>query len=179
MNNEPQTAAEVRALAVQVYRKHQAAFRVRKSYPQPTPILLTHVEPPLPEPAFASAIMTLVKGSPARPSLPSILEAVGAVTRISVRELVSPIRDRRLVRARFVYFWVARTLTTKSILQIGKYCGGRDHSTVLSGLHQVERDLAQYEERIAAVSLCISGGSVYGATENHDNLSLRGGRGKK
>lgn len=175
MTIEPQTADEVRASAVQVYRKHQAAFMVRRSYPQTAPVLLTHVEPEPDPPRYQQAIATLTEIDPTslEPSLRDILRAVSAVTGISMLDLISPRRERRYARARFIYYHLARVMTSKGTPSIGKHCGGRDHSTVLHGLRQVKLHPAEYAEKIAAVTtLFITRGSVYGAMETHKHLSL-------
>lgn len=130
-------------------------------YPQGQKNLLFPVKPPERRPSSpnAASIATLTEADPAilEPSLHDILSAVGAVTGIAIVDLASPRRERRFVRARFVYFHVARTLTSKSTPNIGRHCGRRDHSTVLHGLHQVQLHPAEYAEKIAAVRAAVSG----------------------
>lgn len=134
------------------------------SFPQPVQCLLTHGKP------SEQAIATLTEINPTslEPSLHDILRAVSAVTGIALTDLTSPRRERRYVHARFVYFHLARILTSKSFPLIGYYCGRRDHTTVMHGAHQVELHLAKYAEKIAAVSMLITPRSVYGVTENHE-----------
>ena len=83
--------------------------------------------------------------------LNDILRAVCAVKLVNLIELQSPRREQRLVKARWVYYWISRKTTQQSFPQIGRYCGNRDHSTVMHGIEQVEQDLARYQADIAAV----------------------------
>jgi chromosomal replication initiator protein len=42
-------------------------------------------------------------------------------------------RSRSLVELRFIFFFIARTMRY-NLKDIGRYCGGRDHTTVIHGL---------------------------------------------
>lgn len=140
------------------------------SFPQARQNLLTHVKPePRPVASMAEAIATLAEpGDIPEPPLHDILSAVSAVTGIAMVDLISTRRERRYVRARFVYYHVARTLTSKSTPNIGRHCGLRDHTTVLHGLHMVKIHPADYAEAINAVTtLLTTRCSVYGTPENH------------
>lgn len=63
-------------------------------------------------------------------TLPNIQKTVADYYSISVAELVSPRKSRSLTRARHMAMFLARTLTTSSLPEIGDAFGGRDHSTV-------------------------------------------------
>lgn len=121
------------------------------SFPQEGQALLIHD-------STQQAIATLTEVNPAslEPSLHDILRAVSAVTGITLTDLTSPRRERRYVHARFLYFHLARTLTSKSFPMIGYYCGRRDHTTIMHGAHQVELHPAEYAEKIAAVRALVS-----------------------
>lgn len=58
---------------------------------------------------------------------------------IGTEELTSARRSRDLVRPRHVAMYLARTLTSRSMPEIGRQFGGRDHTTVLHGVRKVER----------------------------------------
>ncbi|HWB09130.1 MAG TPA: helix-turn-helix domain-containing protein [Pirellulales bacterium] len=57
---------------------------------------------------------------------------------LSMTDLRSPSRRRGVVVARDVAMYLARHLTSKSLKQIGRYFGGRDHTTVLHGCRKTE-----------------------------------------
>ena len=82
---------------------------------------------------------------PDRKQQPATVDDI--VTAVATQMQVAPqhvlARDRRppVVLARKVAMKLARELTALSLPQIGRAFGGRDHSTVLSALRSVERDL--------------------------------------
>jgi chromosomal replication initiator protein len=75
------------------------------------------------------------------PSLQRIAAQTARHFGLKVAELRSTSRRRNLVLARDVAMTLARRLTGKSLLQIGEYFGGRDHTTVLHGCRKVESSL--------------------------------------
>ena len=53
-------------------------------------------------------------------------------------DLKSPSRQRTVVLARSVAMYLARQATDKTLIEIGSFFGGRDHSTVLHGCRQIK-----------------------------------------
>lgn len=78
----------------------------------------------------------------ADPSARLILEAVSAAFGISVRDMQSPRRHAAIVQARYAAYHLSRTLTRKSLPQIGRDIGGRDHTTVLHGCREADAMMA-------------------------------------
>lgn len=68
-----------------------------------------------------------------------IQREVAAFFRIPVAEMVSQRRARDVARPRQVAMYLAKKLTPKSLPDIGRRFGGRDHSTVIHAVKQVER----------------------------------------
>lgn len=71
-------------------------------------------------------------------SVESILKLVCiryGVTRI---DLISDRRTADIVRPRQVAMFLAKTLTLRSLPEIGRRIGGRDHTTVLHGVRKIE-----------------------------------------
>ena len=68
------------------------------------------------------------------PTLEHLLAMTAEKYGLSLPELSSARRDKAGVNARHEYMWRAKKETSKSLGQIGKACGGRDHTTVLHGL---------------------------------------------
>lgn len=53
-------------------------------------------------------------------------------------EFFSDRRHQYLARARFAAMWMARAKTRRSFPEIGRAMGGRDHTTVISGVRRAE-----------------------------------------
>jgi chromosomal replication initiator protein len=74
--------------------------------------------------------------------------------RIPVIEMVSERRGRAVARPRQVAMYLAKQLTTKSLPDIGRRFGNRDHSTVIHGIRKVETligedpEMASHVERL-------------------------------
>jgi chromosomal replication initiator protein len=61
---------------------------------------------------------------------------------LRLSDLRSPVRRRALVVARGVAVYLARRLTQESLQEIGRYFGGRDHTTVLHSCQKTTELLA-------------------------------------
>ena len=75
--------------------------------------------------------------------LPLITNAVSRRMGLKVADLRSSSRKQMVVRARALAMFMARQLTEMSLDQIGKYFGGRDHSTVLHSIRKIDKQLAE------------------------------------
>jgi chromosomal replication initiator protein len=73
-----------------------------------------------------------------RPSLHDIASATALHFSLKLSDLRSPVRRRALVTARGVAVYLARHLTEESLNCIGRYFGGRDHTTVLHSCRKTE-----------------------------------------
>lgn len=58
---------------------------------------------------------------------------------VSRNDILSARRTAQVVRPRQVGYYLAKVLTLKSLPEIGRRFGGRDHSSVLSGARKIER----------------------------------------
>lgn len=67
-----------------------------------------------------------------------LLSRVARATGVTVTDIRSERRPVDVVKARQIVFYVARTMTTYSLPEIGRRCGGRDHTTVLHGVRRVQ-----------------------------------------
>ncbi len=74
-------------------------------------------------------------------TMAEIATATAKFFRLSVSALRSSSRQRGVVTARGVAVYMARRLTNKSFQQIGRYFGGRDHSTVMHAYRKIEKAL--------------------------------------
>jgi len=76
-----------------------------------------------------------------QPSLHEIALATAHYFSIKLSELRSPVRRRVLVAARSVAVYLARQVAGLSLQEIGRYFGGRDHTTILHSFRQAEKFL--------------------------------------
>ncbi len=74
----------------------------------------------------------------ARITVAEIQRMVAAHYGLSQAELISDRRYRSVARPRQVAMWVARQLTPRSLPDIGRRFGNRDHTTVLHALRRIE-----------------------------------------
>jgi hypothetical protein len=77
---------------------------------------------------------------------PAVREIVKTVAKISgflPAEIVGPRRFSDLVRVRQIAAWVARNFTDRSLPAIASELGGRDHTTVLHAVRQVDKSIAR------------------------------------
>lgn len=85
------------------------------------------------------------------PRVLDIQRAVCAHFDIALLEMSSQRRSRCLARPRQIAMYLSRQLTPHSLPAIGRMFGGRDHSTVIHAVHQVERLRASDSEIDSAV----------------------------
>lgn len=72
---------------------------------------------------------------------------------IRLSDLVGPKRSRTIARPRQVAMYLAKTLTTRSLPDIGRRFGGRDHTTILHGIRKVEELIASDSQLAEDVDL--------------------------
>lgn len=77
-----------------------------------------------------------------------ILKVVGRHYNVARADLLSPRRARSIVRPRQVGMYLAKKLTPRSLPEIGRRFGGRDHSTVLHAVRKIE-ELLQVDDQLA------------------------------
>ncbi len=72
------------------------------------------------------------------PALDELAVAAARYFSLKLSELRSQSRRKSVVTARNVAVYMARRLTNTSFQQIGRYFGGRDHTTVMHGYYKLE-----------------------------------------
>ncbi len=77
-----------------------------------------------------------------QPTIRAIRDATCAHYDIRVGDLLSARRTRTITRPRQVVMWLAKQLTPRSLPEIGRHLGGRDHTTVLHGIRVIEARIA-------------------------------------
>jgi len=71
-------------------------------------------------------------------SIEDIQRKTAEFYKLDIRDFHSPQRARRVARPRQVAMYLARQLTTRSLPEIGRRFGGRDHTTVLHACRRIE-----------------------------------------
>lgn len=105
---------------------------------EPPPIKLVEPLPPIPntEIAAASAMaFPLFSDGKMRVIMRATAQEYAPVT---VMDIVSQRRTKAVVQARQVVMYLAKTMTTRSLPEVGRRIGGRDHTTVLHGVRKIE-----------------------------------------
>jgi chromosomal replication initiator protein len=86
------------------------------------------------------------------PSIDDILRAVTARYGVKLSDLQSRRRTNAVVLPRQVGMYLARRVTRMSLEEIGRYFGGRDHSTVLYAIEKVGKLTRESDETRATVT---------------------------
>ena len=80
----------------------------------------------------------LLKASERRISIEEIQKRVAEYFNIKLAEMSSARRSRQVARPRQVAMYLAKQLTSRSLPEIGRKFGGRDHTTVMHAVKKVE-----------------------------------------
>jgi len=78
------------------------------------------------------------QSEPTRIRIDDILKIVGHHYSVTRADLLSPRRARSIVRPRQVGMYLAKKFTPRSLPEIGRRFGGRDHSTVLHAVRKIK-----------------------------------------
>jgi len=84
------------------------------------------------------AIGLRLSGVSVNTSIEDIQRKTAEFYKLELQDFHSPQRARRVARPRQVAMYLARKLTTRSLPEIGRRFGGRDHTTVLHACRRVE-----------------------------------------
>jgi chromosomal replication initiator protein len=87
-------------------------------------------------------------GEPKRVRIEDIQRVVARHYNVSKTELLSNRRTRTIVKPRQVAMFLAKTMTLRSLPEIGRRFGGRDHTTVLHAVRKIE-GLSQEDNKLA------------------------------
>ncbi|MBN8848439.1 MAG: chromosomal replication initiator protein DnaA [Sphingomonas sp.] len=88
---------------------------------------------------FAISVLgDVLRGGQRRVTIDEIQKAVSAHFELKPIDLVSARRARAVARPRQIAMYLAKRLTTRSLPEIGRKFGGRDHSTVIHAVRRIE-----------------------------------------
>lgn len=147
-----------RAAPTEVYEQPQPQVETAAPEPQPevAPIdawveRQKSLFPPLPaKPLWFSIEAEL--GAKPTPSIAAIQRTVSRCFDVSVDDMVSARRMDRITLPRHVAFYLIRKMTLRSLPEIGRKFGGRDHSSILHGVRRIERLISSDAVMAAKVS---------------------------
>jgi chromosomal replication initiator protein len=101
---------------------------------------LTHA--PITIELVESIIRDLVLGNePRRIKVEDILRVVSRHFAVSKADILSDRRHRSVVRPRQIGMYLAKQLTARSLPEIGRRFGNRDHTTVLHAIRKIDREM--------------------------------------
>ena len=87
-------------------------------------------------------VRDLMKGiEPRRIKVEDILRVISKHFGVSKNDILSQRRHRSIVWPRQVGMFLAKTMTARSLPEIGRRFGGRDHTTVLHAIRKIEGEL--------------------------------------
>ena len=91
-----------------------------------------------------TAIRDLVRNrDPKRVKIEDIQKLVASRYNVSRSDILSERRTAAVVRPRQIAMYLAKVLTLRSLPEIGRRFGGRDHTTVLHAVRKIEQALGQ------------------------------------
>jgi len=83
-------------------------------------------------------LRTNLRGGERRVTVDDIQKATAEHFSLKQADLISERRTRAVARPRQAAMWLAKQLTTRSLPDIGRRFGGRDHTTVLHAVRRIE-----------------------------------------
>ena len=92
---------------------------------------------PISEEIVFEALQDLLRASDKRISVEHIQKIVCQFYNIRLSEMASPRRARDIVRPRQIAMYLAKKMTTRSLPDIGRRFGNRDHTTVLHAVRKI------------------------------------------
>ena len=90
----------------------------------------------------------ILRASDRKVTIDEIIRKVADHYNLRMTDILSPRRARSVARPRQVAMFLAKTLTTKSLPEIGRRFGGRDHTTVIHAVRRIE-ELRARDNQIA------------------------------
>lgn len=89
--------------------------------------------------AYAENVLAdFLRGARRRVTIDEIQRAVSTHFAVKQLDLVSARRAKEIARPRQIAMYLAKRLTTRSLPEIGRKFGGRDHSTVIHAVRRIE-----------------------------------------
>mgnify|MGYP000206248958 FL=1 len=85
----------------------------------------------------------ILRASDRKVSIEEIQRKVAEHYNIRLSDMIGPKRVRTLARPRQIAMYLAKQMTSRSLPEIGRRFGGRDHTTIMHGVRKIEELRAQ------------------------------------
>jgi chromosomal replication initiator protein len=99
-------------------------------------------------PLAQDCLADILRASERKISIEEIQRRVSDHYNIRLSDMIGPKRVRSFARPRQVAMYLCKQLTSRSLPEIGRRFGGRDHTTVMHGVRRIE-ELRQQDAQIA------------------------------
>lgn len=120
--------------------------------PAPAPVVIPPPRNPEPDYWPEMWFYDLVFGSSTKVyRVEDILRATALEYGVSRADILSSCRTADVVRPRQVAMYLAKTLTLRSLPEIGRRLGGKDHTTILHGVRKIGKALETDSELAARI----------------------------
>ena len=80
----------------------------------------------------------LLRAADKKISVDEIMQTVAKHYNLRMSDLLGPRRTRMIARPRQMAMYLAKTMTSRSLPEIGRRFGGRDHTTVIHAVRKIE-----------------------------------------
>lgn len=90
-----------------------------------------------------------------RPKVEQIIRATALHFGVSRNDIISERRTASIVKPRQVAMYLCKTLTLRSLPDIGRRFGGRDHTTILHGVRKIAGMIEAGDEGVRAAAAAI------------------------
>ncbi|MEO0990215.1 MAG: chromosomal replication initiator protein DnaA [Pseudomonadota bacterium] len=90
----------------------------------------------------------ILRASDRKVTIEEIQRRVSEHYNIRMSDIIGPKRVRTIARPRQIAMYLSKQLTSRSLPEIGRRFGGRDHTTVMHGVRKIE-DLKAHDNQIA------------------------------
>ncbi len=84
----------------------------------------------------------ILRASDRKVTIEEIQRKVSEHYNIRLADMIGPKRLRNIARPRQIAMWLAKQLTPRSLPEIGRRFGGRDHTTIMHGVRKIEELMA-------------------------------------
>lgn len=111
-----------------------------KNPPRPVVVIAAPESPPIiiePMPKLPSVIVEPEPETTRPLMIQEIMKATAKYFQISHRDIICARRNKRIVIPRQIAMYLCRELTLKSLPEIGRCLGGKDHTTIMHGARKI------------------------------------------